>query len=88
MAEELVALALSGKTFEQIAEQYGVKRPASVFGAYTRGKKLVIEKLRKQGNTWDEINEHFKNEPHFKRSRQTLTDGKETTECAVAGGGY
>jgi hypothetical protein len=68
MAEELVELALSGRTFEQIAEQYGVKRPKSVAGAYDRGKKLVIERLRREGHTWAQIDQHFKNEPRLERN--------------------
>ena len=71
MAEELVALALSGKSFEEIAEQYGVKKPASVYGAYHRGKKIVIEKMRREGRTWDEINKHFASEPRLERKSQT-----------------
>jgi hypothetical protein len=87
MSEELVALVLSGKTFEQVAEQYGVKSPKSVLGAYVRGKKLVMARLRRQNHTWDEINEHFKNEPTLSK-RQSLTPDASNTVCAATSGGY
>ncbi len=55
MAEELLDLVLSGKTFREIADQFGVVREDSVKGAYKHAKKVIIHQMREQGATWGEI---------------------------------
>jgi len=58
-AEELLQLIESGKTFEQIAEQFNVRLVKSVKGAYWRAKKIAIEDMRAGGATWEEIEQRF-----------------------------
>ena len=59
MAEELLGLVLSGKTFREIADQFGVTHESSVRSAYQRAKKVVIQQMREQGATWEEVAKRF-----------------------------
>jgi hypothetical protein len=58
-AEELVQLVLSGQTYREIADRFGVKLEDSVKRAYERARRLVAQQMREKGSTWEEIRTRF-----------------------------